>query len=73
MWVNSEYKARIKYGIYLLNGTLEQKSRMRWQDAGTLTGGEKKEGLSILRDGKSEFERMTPFVIIESVLQKWIE
>jgi hypothetical protein len=26
-----------------------------------------------LRDGKSEFERMTPFVIIESVLQKWIE
>jgi hypothetical protein len=29
--------------------------------------------LSILRDRKSEFEGMTRFVIIESVLQKWIE
>jgi hypothetical protein len=38
-----------------------------------LTIGEEKERLSILRDGKSEFERMTRFVIIDFVLQKWIE
>jgi hypothetical protein len=38
-----------------------------------LTISEKKERLSILRDWKSEFEKMTRFVIIESVLQKWIE
>jgi hypothetical protein len=56
-----------------LNGILEKKSRLRWKVAGLLTIGEKKERLSILRDRKSEFERMTPFVIIESVLQKWIE
>jgi hypothetical protein len=35
--------------------------------------GEKKEGLSMLRDWKSEFEKMTRFVIIKSVLQQWIE
>jgi hypothetical protein len=46
---------------------------MRWKVAGILTIHEKKQKLSILRDGKSEFERMTCFVIIESVVQKWIE
>jgi hypothetical protein len=56
-----------------LNEILEGKSRLRWVVAGILTVGEKKERLSILRDRKSEFEKMTRFVIIESVLQKWIE
>jgi hypothetical protein len=46
---------------------------VRWEVAGILTIGEKKERLSILRDGKSEFEAMTPFVLIEFVLQKWSE
>jgi hypothetical protein len=46
---------------------------MRWKVAGMLTVGEKKERLSILRDRKSESEKMTRFVIIDSVVQKWIE
>jgi hypothetical protein len=71
--VHFEDAERIKYRIYLFNGILEKKSRLRWKMAGILTRGEKKERLSILRDGKSEFEAMTHFVIIESVLQKWIE
>jgi hypothetical protein len=71
--VNFEYAEKIEERIYLLNGILEKKSRLRWEVAGILTIGERKERLSILRDGKSEFERMTRFVIIESILQKWIE
>jgi hypothetical protein len=71
--VNFEYAERIEERRYLLNGILEKKSRVRWEVAGILRGGEKKERLSILRDRKSEFEKMTRFGIIESVLQKWIE
>jgi hypothetical protein len=71
--MNFEYAERIESRVYLLNGILEKKSRLRWKVAGILTRGEKKERLSILRDRKSEFERMTRFVIIEFVLQKWIE
>jgi hypothetical protein len=71
--VNFEYVERIEYRIYLLNGILEKQSRLRWEGAMRLRGGETKERLSILRDRKSEFEKMTRFVIIESVLQKWIE
>jgi hypothetical protein len=71
--VNFEYQKIIEYTIYLLNRILEEKSRMRWKGAGILTGGEKKERLSILRNRKFEFEMRTRFVIIESVLQKWIE
>jgi hypothetical protein len=71
--VNFESAERIEYKIYLLNGMLEKKSRLRWEGVGILTGGEKKERLSILRDRKSEFERITPFVMIEFVVQKWIE
>jgi hypothetical protein len=70
--VDFKYAERIEYGIYLLNGILEKKSRLRWEVAGISTGGEKKAS-SVLRDPKSEFEKMTPFVIIESVFQNWIE
>jgi hypothetical protein len=70
--VHVGYAERIKYTINLLNRILEKKSRLRWQGAGILTVGEKKGRLSILRDRKSEFEGMTRFVIIESVLRKWI-
>jgi hypothetical protein len=65
LWVNFECKERIEYTICLLNRILEKKSRLRWEGAGILREGEKKEALSILRDRKSEFENMTPFVIIE--------
>jgi hypothetical protein len=62
--VNFEYAEKLKreyiYGIRQLRG----------DDA---RGGEKKDRLTILRDRKSEFERMTVFVIIHSALQKWIE
>jgi hypothetical protein len=40
------------------------------EGAGIRTRREKKEELSILRDRKSEFERMTDFVIIDSVASK---
>jgi hypothetical protein len=43
---------------------------MLWEGAGILTGGEKNEGLPILRDRKSEFEKMTRFVIIDSIPSK---
>jgi hypothetical protein len=48
--VSFEGAERIEYRIYLLNGILERKSRRRWEVAGILRIGEKKEGLSMLRD-----------------------
>jgi hypothetical protein len=48
--VNFEHAERIESAIYLLNEILEKKSRLRWEIAGILKGGEKKERLSILSD-----------------------
>jgi hypothetical protein len=36
--VDFEDAERIEYGIYLLNRIVEEKSRMRWEGAGILTG-----------------------------------
>jgi hypothetical protein len=47
--------------------------KLRFRYAMRRTGGETKKRFTILRDRKSEFEKMTVFVIIHSVLQKWIE
>jgi hypothetical protein len=41
--VDFEDAERIEYRIYLLNGILEKKSRLRWKGAGILTIGEKNE------------------------------
>jgi hypothetical protein len=70
LWGNFDDKKRIEDIVSLLNRVLEDKSRMRWKSAGIWTGSEKKEGLSILRQPKSEFERMTRFVIINSAPSK---
>jgi hypothetical protein len=43
---------------------------LRWEGAGILTGDEEMERPSILREGKSEFETITLFVIINSFPSK---
>jgi hypothetical protein len=53
-----------------LNGILEKKSQLRWEVAGILTIGEKKERLSIFRDRNSEFERTAVFWVSGLCLSK---